>query len=200
MRNAHLLAAVVEVALADNDLTLARTTAADLSSIAEAFGRPAVNAMAALARGAVRLADNDAAGALAELHAAATIWSDMELPYEQAQARLLIGAAAKALGDEEGARLELQTARDAFQRLGAHADARRATEAMTGRAGQRSGLTERGRGAASDCGRKEQSTDRRGARHISEHTVARHVQNIFAKLGVSSRVAATALAVTRQLV
>jgi DNA-binding NarL/FixJ family response regulator len=30
---------------------------------------------------------------------------------------------------------------------------------------------------------------------ISEHTVARHVQNVFAKLGVSSRAAATAYAI-----
>jgi DNA-binding CsgD family transcriptional regulator len=29
---------------------------------------------------------------------------------------------------------------------------------------------------------------------ISEHTVARHLQNMFAKLGVSSRSAATAFA------
>lgn len=35
---------------------------------------------------------------------------------------------------------------------------------------------------------------------ISEHTVARHVQNIFAKLGVSSRSAATAFAFSHQLV
>jgi DNA-binding NarL/FixJ family response regulator len=35
---------------------------------------------------------------------------------------------------------------------------------------------------------------------ISEHTVARHVQNIFAKLSVSSRAAATAFAYSHQLV
>jgi DNA-binding NarL/FixJ family response regulator len=35
---------------------------------------------------------------------------------------------------------------------------------------------------------------------ISEHTVARHLQNIFAKLGVSSRAAATAFAVEHDLV
>ena len=35
---------------------------------------------------------------------------------------------------------------------------------------------------------------------ISEHTVARHVQNIFAKLAVSSRAAATAFAFSHQLV
>jgi DNA-binding NarL/FixJ family response regulator len=35
---------------------------------------------------------------------------------------------------------------------------------------------------------------------ISEHTVARHVQNIFAKLGVTSRAAATAFAFEHDLV
>jgi DNA-binding NarL/FixJ family response regulator len=35
---------------------------------------------------------------------------------------------------------------------------------------------------------------------VSEHTVARHLQNIFGKLGVSSRTAATAFAFERHLV
>ena len=35
---------------------------------------------------------------------------------------------------------------------------------------------------------------------ISENTVARHVQNIFAKLGLSSRAAATAFAFEHDLV
>src|SRR5215207_6322472 len=67
MRRAELLAAEVEAALATGELALARTAAEDLSALAEEFDPPAVNAMAALARGAVRLADDDAAGALPEL-------------------------------------------------------------------------------------------------------------------------------------
>ena len=39
-----------------------------------------------------------------------------------------------------------------------------------------------------------------GALAVSEHTVARHLNNIFAKLGVSSRAAATAYAFTHELV
>ena len=35
---------------------------------------------------------------------------------------------------------------------------------------------------------------------VSQHTVARHVQNIFGKLGVSSRTAATAFAFEHELV
>jgi DNA-binding NarL/FixJ family response regulator len=35
---------------------------------------------------------------------------------------------------------------------------------------------------------------------ISEHTVARHLQNIYGKLGLSSRSAATAFAFERELV
>ena len=35
--------------------------------------------------------------------------------------------------------------------------------------------------------------------YLSEHTVARHLQNIFVKLGVSSRAAATAFAYRHDL-
>ena len=38
-----------------------------------------------------------------------------------------------------------------------------------------------------------------GALHLSEHTVARHMQNILAKLGVSSRAAATSSALRQGL-
>jgi DNA-binding NarL/FixJ family response regulator len=38
-----------------------------------------------------------------------------------------------------------------------------------------------------------------GALHLSEHTVARHMQNVLSKLGVSSRAAATSSALKQGL-
>ena len=196
LRRAALLAAQIDVSLEARDLALARAAAHDLTSIAQAFDRPVVSAMAAQARGAVQLADNDAGSAMAELRAAATTWRELGFPYEEAQARLLVGKAALANGDEEGGRLEIRTARAGFERLGARRDARRAAAAIDGRADGLTGLTAREAEvlrlvAAGMTNRQIGQT-----LAISEHTVARHVQNTFAKLGVTSR-AAAAVAVTQ---
>ena len=197
LRRAQLLAAEVEVALAAGDHTRARIAADDLSSIADAFDRPVMNATAAQARGEVRLADDDARGAMADLRAASTIWTDLQLPYEEARSRLLIGAAARAMGDDEGARLEIQTARAGFERLGARRDARRA--AAIADAPRFAGLTAR-EGEVLRLVAAGQSNRQIGrALAISEYTVARHVQNIFVKLRVSSRASAAAVAVAHQL-
>jgi ATP/maltotriose-dependent transcriptional regulator MalT len=198
MRRAYLLAAAVEVALAAGDPTLAGILSDDLSSIADTFNRPVLTAMAAQARGAVQLAGNDASAALAELRAASAIWSDLQLPYEEAQSHLLIGMAAKALGDGEGARLEIQTARAAFERLGAHRDARRAA-AMAGKSDRLAGLTAREAEVLRLVAAGKSNRQIGQALAISEFTVARHIQNIFGKLGVTSRASATALAVAHQL-
>ena len=157
-----------------------------------------MNATAAQARGEVRLADDDAPGAMADLRAASTIWTDLQLPYEEARSRVLIGAAARAMGDDEGARLEIQTARAGFERLGARRDDRRAA-AIADAPDRFAGLTAR------ECevlrlvaaGHSNRQIGR--ALAISEYTVARHVQNIFVKLGVSSRASAAAVAVAHQL-
>ena len=115
-------------------------------------------------------------------------WRDLRLPYEEARARLLGGAALRMLGDEEGGRVEIEAARAGFQRLGAAADARQATAVLHGGQPRRL-LTGREvevlRLVASGMGNREIA----GTLHLSEHTVARHVQNVFAKLGVSSRAA-----------
>ena len=198
-RRADLLAAQVSVALAAGDQECAREAADKLSSIAGALDRPAVIATAAFARGALQLASNDAEGAITDLHSALAIWRDLRLPYEEAQAHLLLGKAVQAMGDEEGARLETQAARAGFERLGARRDALRASAALARRPDQLAGLTAREAEVLRLVAAGMSNRQIGQALAISEYTVARHLQNLFVKLGVSSRAAAAAVAVGQQL-
>jgi ATP/maltotriose-dependent transcriptional regulator MalT len=198
MRRAQLLAAQVEAALTTGDIALARAAAGELCSIADVLDRPAAYARAKLARGAVRLANQDAGGAMADLRAACTIWCDLGLPYEEAQTQLLIGAAAKELGDEEGALLAIRAACAGFERLGARADVRRAT-AWLDRPPRPAGLTARELDVLRLLAAGKTNQQIAAELVISGHTAGRHVQNIYTKLGVSSRAAATAFAVEHHL-
>ena len=147
-----------------------------------------------MATGALRLAEGDPAGALERLRHAVGLWRELGLPYEEARARLLGGAALRMLGDTDGGRVEIEAAWAGFHRLGAATDARQAT-AVLGGVQPRGLLTAREVEVlalvASGMGNREVA----GALHLSEHTVARHVQNVFAKLGVSSRAAAVSRAI-----
>jgi DNA-binding NarL/FixJ family response regulator len=108
---------------------------------------------------------------------------------------MLVALACRGLGDEDAAELELDAARATFAQLEAEPDLARVDElARTGSSRGPHGLTERElevlrRLAAG-------ATNRAIAAELvlSVRTVDRHVSNIFAKLGVSSRAAATAYA------
>ena len=198
MKRAELLAALVEAALTTGDVAVAQDAADKLCSIADALDRPAAHARAKLARGAVRLANRDLGRAMGDLRAACAVWHELGLPYEEAKTRLLIGSVAKEMGDEEGSMLEIRAACVGFEHLGAGEDLRRATAALDRRA-RPAGLTAREievlRLLAAGGTNREIAADL----VISEHTVGRHVQNVFTKLGVSSRAAATAFAVEHHL-
>jgi DNA-binding NarL/FixJ family response regulator len=193
--HARLLAAQVDVSIAAGALDQARGAAAELAAVEDAMASPVISATAATAAGALRLAEGDPAAALERLRHALSRWRDLGLPYEEARARLLAGAAVALLGDADGGRVELEAARAGFERLGADADARQATALLQGR--RRPGRLLTGREVevlrlvASGMGNREIA----GALHLSEHTVARHMQNVFAKLGVSSRAAAVSRAI-----
>ena len=147
------------------------------------------------------VAQGDARAALTALRRAWSAWQELDAPHEAARTRALIGLACRALGDEDGAAMELDAARWAFQELGAAPDVAR-IDALALRAGAANagGLTARElevlRLVAAGKTNRAIATDL----VLSEKTVARHVSNIFVKLGVSSRAAATAHAYEHGLV
>jgi len=197
--HARLLAAQVEVAIAAGTLDEARHAARELATIADGLTSAAVQATAATAQGALHLAVGSPAAALEDLRRGLTGWRALGLPYEQAQARLLIGETQRRLGDEEGGRIEIDAARAEFDRLGAAADARRAAALLQRGRAPRAVLTAREVEVLRFVASGKSNRDIAGALHLSEHTVARHMQNILAKLGVSSRAAATSSALKQGL-
>jgi len=198
---ARMLPAYVEIALAGGDTGSAAAAANELTEIAAALDAPLLHAAAAQARGAVLLAEGKARVALDALRVAHKLWQEIEAPYEAARVRALIGRACRELGDEDSAAMELDSARRALEQLGAGPDLARMQE-LSGTASAKpvGGLTAREvevlRLVAS--GKRNRAIAEKLV--ISEKTVARHVSNIFTKLGLSSRSAATAYAYEHDLV
>jgi DNA-binding CsgD family transcriptional regulator len=199
---ARMLAAAVDILLAAGDLENARAAATELSDIASAMGARLLSASFSHATGAVLLAEGDIAGASASLRHALEIWRELEMPYEQAQTCLLMAAVCERRGDQDGRRLELDVARTLFKRLNAEASlAAIAERADRGARHQTAGsLSERELQVVHLLAAGKTNREIAAELFISEKTVARHVSNIFDKLGVSSRSAATAWAYQHHLI
>jgi ATP/maltotriose-dependent transcriptional regulator MalT len=197
----RLLPAHVEIMLAAGDIDAARATADELSEIADDLDAPLLRALAAQAQGAVLLLEGDARAALAALRPAWTAWQELEVPYEAARARVLIGLACRQLGDEDSAEMELDAAHWIFGRLGAGPDVAHA-QSLSGKAAATpaSGLTARELEVLRLVATGKTNRVIAADLFVSEKTVARHVSNIFTKLGLSSRAAATAYAYEHDLV
>jgi DNA-binding CsgD family transcriptional regulator len=197
----RILPAYIEIILAADDVGAARAAADELAEIAADLDAPFLRAVSAYTQGAVLLAEGDARAACGMLRHAWAAWQEIEAPYEAARARVLIGLACRDLGDEDGAEMELDAARWVFQQLGAAPDLAR-IEALTRRAtsGDNHGLTAREMEVLRLVAAGETNKTISAELFISEKTVARHVSNIFAKLGLSTRAAATAYAYRHGLV
>jgi DNA-binding CsgD family transcriptional regulator len=202
LARAGLLPAYVEIMLAVGELEAARTACRELEEIAERQGSEVLRALHAQARGAVALAEGDARAALLSLRDAQRLWQELETPYESARTRALVGMACRALGDAEAAALELGAARGIFEQLGAGRDVTRIDSLTAAGPGSISahGLTEREMEVLRLVAAGKSNRQIAAELVISDHTVRRHLQNIFAKLGVSSRAAATAFAFRHDLV
>jgi DNA-binding NarL/FixJ family response regulator len=198
---ARLLEPAVVIALAAGQPDGARQSADELIALAAEIGAPLLRAMATRAEGAVLLEAGRGEAAIGSLRAAWAAWQALGAPYEAARARVLIARACRDLGDDDAAAMELDAARRAFVELGAGPDVVHVDRlARTSGTPAPGGLTERElevlRLVASGRTNRAIASDL----VLSEKTVARHVANIFTKLGLSSRAAATAYAYEQGLV
>jgi DNA-binding NarL/FixJ family response regulator len=199
-QRARLLPACVEIFLASGDLHEAKAACTELEQLARDLDTEALSALAAQARGAVELSEDDAEKALLSLRSAAHVWKKIEAPYLLAAVRATMGLAYKALGDADSAALEFDGARRVFQELGATSDLRRLDAlARASGADRTHGLTARELEVLRLIAAGMTNKAIAGLLFVSERTVDRHVSNIFVKVGVSSRAAATAYAYEHKL-
>ncbi|MGW0732188.1 LuxR C-terminal-related transcriptional regulator [Streptomyces sp. NPDC002851] len=193
LARARLLPAQVEIALVAGDAPAARAAAAELDRVAAAYDVPALYALAAQAQGMVRLAEGDQAGALGALRRAWRLWEELDAPYDSARTRLLIGRACRAADDNDTGDLEIRAARAALRQLGA------AVPDTSGRfpappEADAPVLTPRETEVLRLIASGRSNRDIAAELFLSEKTVAHHVSNMLAKLGVPSRTAAAAYA------
>ncbi len=198
---ARVLDAYVEILLATKDIIPARTAADELAEIAHCYNAPLLHATAAYADGAVLLAEGDNKGALVALRKSYILWCELEAPYEAARVRTLIAIACRELGDSEAADHELEAAYEVFQHMKARPDlARVQTLLRKAESVSSTPLTEREIQVLKLVASGKTNRAIANKLNISEKTVARHLSNIFNKLDLSSRAAATAYAYQQELV
>jgi DNA-binding CsgD family transcriptional regulator len=197
----RLLEPYVEIMLAARDVAAARAAADDLAAHADRFDATLPRAIASRAAGTVQLAEGDAHGALATLRRAWELWLDLEAPYESARVRVQIGMSCQGVGDADTAELELAAARTVFADLGAVRDVARVDDLLARVDAVRgSGLSRREIEVLRLVADGRTNRDIASELGISERTVDRHVSNLFSKLDVSTRSAATAYAYEHHLV
>ena len=188
----------------------------DLASLCASIDMPMLHALAEQSEASVLFHEGDPAAALVLVRRAWSRWLGLDAPFEAARCRALLASLCAALGDAESARLEREAARAVFSELGAAPalsglelsglerpaplapDARTAPAPTTGNdvghAADAGPLTARETEVVRLVSAGLSNRDIAAELFISEKTVARHLSNIFTKLGLTSRAAATAYA------
>jgi DNA-binding CsgD family transcriptional regulator len=173
----------------------ADAAARELSEIAATAGTDPLVGAARRAEGLARVAAGDLEAARESFEDAVDVLGRAGLPFEAARARVDLAGALRALGREAAAREELERAHGAFSELGAAAESQRASGLLAVRApAGRQTLSAREQEILGLVARGRTNTEIASDLVLSEHTVHRHMANILAKLGASSRAAAVARA------
>ncbi|HEX5097743.1 MAG TPA: response regulator transcription factor, partial [Acidimicrobiia bacterium] len=196
LARARVLPAHVHIAIAAGALDAARASADELDGIVADYDTPVLRATALTTRGRVLLAEREYRAAATHLRDALAQWKVLEVPYETASTGTLLGQALRESADEEGATSAFKAADAIFEQMGARLDAAhtRDLQVQAPTTPAPCGLSAREvevlRLIASGHANKTIASEL----FLSEKTVSRHVSNIFAKIGVSSRASATAFA------
>jgi DNA-binding CsgD family transcriptional regulator len=197
---AEILVVTVEVMLEVGDVETAQAACAELTEMAEGLDSPMLRATSGQCSGSVALAVGDPERALGLLRRAWRAWQDLDLPYDAARTRILIARGLRALGDEDSAQMELDAARTALDRIGAAPDVHRVDLLAGNPVTDQGSLTPREVEVVRLVARGHTNRAVANELFLSEKTVARHLSNVYAKLGISSRAAATAYAYDHGLV
>lgn len=202
LQRAPLSAALVDIAIAAGELESARGAAAELRETAAAFHSPGLHAAGRQAAGTLQLAEGDVEGALASLRAACSAWQELDVPYEAARCRQLLARGYQAMGDRAAATLELDAARATFEKLGAATELDRIDDVPQVAPDRPvpDGLSPRELEVLRLVATGQTNQEVARALNISDKTVARHVANIYLKIEVRTRSAATAYAYEHGLV
>ncbi len=184
---AGLLPAYVEIMVAVGDVEAAEVACRELDGLAELHRSETLRAMLDHAKALVSEANGDHRGALVSARAAWQAWHLLDAPYDAARARVVVARACRVLGDDDSAHLEDAAALEVFEQLGARPDLPDST-------GTTGGLSERELEVLRLVCAGRTNREIGSQLVISERTVARHLQNIFVKLDVATRTAASAFA------
>ncbi len=199
-KRAELLPAVVIIMTEVKRIGEAHDAAVELCDIARDFNVPYLLAMCAYCQAKVFHAKGNVQPALEQLQKALRYWNTLNLPYESACTRELKGLVYLEMDDKDNSDAELMAARWLFEQLGAIPDLERINRLFDREENPETrGLTLRELQVLRLVASGKTNKSIAGELFISERTVDRHVSNIFNKLGVSSRVEATAFALTNQM-
>jgi len=186
------------------ELPAARAAHEQLAAIAVAVGTQPLRAAERCAAGRIATAERDPRAARSSFEDALDLYQRSVMPFDAAQVRLEL---ARALGEHEQPAAALEqalAARSAFEQLGAALAAQEADKVAARLGGRRAsarsiGMTAREIEVLSLVARGLSNREIAERLVVSEHTVHRHLANIYARLGVSSRAAAVAVASERDL-